>query len=828
MSSISPNGSYVVVWEWENRPNRWRPYSPEVTQLLERAHNKKLNRIYLKDADPLLSDYYINMTSFEQCCETTGTVYSVRREFYPHTSPAGKGAKWEWSGETRGDWHIYDMEVQVVIEDSWAKGDETIDISHYFPGCPYIMNFCNLTQVRKTTGFVRPMRRVQQAAYPMVKLTQAEVAAMIGRREERRKLAIEEIDRRNNLKNKKDKKRRSKSKDRGLAKIEGKKAVKKLVNSFLGKNTVDQKSSLFGVKDHQERGGEGRVRERRLSAPGSQASLLVQPRPGRQIGYPSVGLESGYTTVTGRGTRPAQHGSPYRRFQDSSFSSFSDTNSMTRRPSVDTISTYLSHESPGGNHRYGYASRNGSFYGGSVGSQELIDLYGEEEDSVFSEESYGSGGGSQTWRLHHSSQPRLHSTSRMSTRSFSLGRTRVLSDPSLARHPSPQHSSTPSRHQHSNSEVVSRPGRVSRGTIRPYSQDLTELQESFERELYVNQRTLSDECEAHERRKVRHKYEYIDEDDASSQHSDSDADLGCKPRLPLPPNRMLSRSQQSLAMSVRSKSRSHQSLAPSTSRVVSPYGKRPIPAPRSVLNINETVNNSGSPSRNSARYASNNSLCPTSLTDQIIMNNSQLVTAPGREEVCLICRQLLVLQGGHDPYPGLPSPVVALLRCQHRFHLNCIKVMLENQDNRNQNLFCPDCGLMQKDNLGTMPDNGTMSYKVIPKGLPGYEDFHSIQITYNFQNGTQSPKHPTPGKPFFAIGFPKTAFLPDNEQGRSILNMLEKAFNLGHTFRVDGGGAIVWAGIPHRTEFNGEKLTEEYLDSVVSSLFNLGLGTSDC
>ena len=38
---------------------------------------------------------------------------------------------------------------------------------------------CN--QVRKTTGFVRPMRRIQQAAYPMVKLTQAEVAAMIAR-----------------------------------------------------------------------------------------------------------------------------------------------------------------------------------------------------------------------------------------------------------------------------------------------------------------------------------------------------------------------------------------------------------------------------------------------------------------------------------------------------------------------------------------------------------------------------------------------------------------------------------------------------------------------
>ena len=130
---------------------------------------------------------------------------------------------------------------------------------------------------------------------------------------------------------------------------------------------------------------------------------------------------------------------------------------MTRRPSIDTISTYQTRY-----YRYGYASQNGSLYSCSAGSHERIDMYGDE---------------------------RLHSTVRLSTCSYSLGRAHVLSDPSL-RQRSTGHSSP--RHVHGNSELINRwLGSVSRGTIRPYSQDLSDLQESFERELYVNKRTLT-------------------------------------------------------------------------------------------------------------------------------------------------------------------------------------------------------------------------------------------------------------------------------------------------------------------------------------------------
>ena len=201
---------------------------------------------------------------------------------------------------------------------------------------------------------MRPIQRVQQPSYPMVKLTQAEIAAMIGRREERRKLALEEIERRNNIKNKKNKKRRSKSKDtHGLPKIEGKKAVRKLMNSFLGKT---DKSILFGVKDEKDEirtRGTREPRDRTMSAPGSHIS-------GARSVIDVSEMRSRYDTITihtighpnsdmsySNGHRPRSQYGPghnYRRFQDSSYSSFSETNSMTRRSSIDTISIYLSGE----------------------------------------------------------------------------------------------------------------------------------------------------------------------------------------------------------------------------------------------------------------------------------------------------------------------------------------------------------------------------------------------------------------------------------------------------------------------------------------------------
>jgi deltex len=155
---------------------KYVPYSPSVSQHLERAYAKKLTQVFLGDSDASLIDYYVNLRTMKQCSEKVDAeqpLLNVRRQYYSPSSPPGKGIKWEYAGNLNNEWHQYDIEIQCLIEDAWSNGNQQIDISTSYHTMPYIIDFCNMIQTRKPSGPIKQIRRITQAIYPLTKLQSA-------------------------------------------------------------------------------------------------------------------------------------------------------------------------------------------------------------------------------------------------------------------------------------------------------------------------------------------------------------------------------------------------------------------------------------------------------------------------------------------------------------------------------------------------------------------------------------------------------------------------------------------------------------------------------
>lgn len=70
------------------------------------------------------------------------------------------------------DWHFYNMDVQNIIEDAWSKGVQMYDFQNSPLSLPYRINFSNLTEIRHPNGPIKHIRRTQQAPYPSIKVPQ--------------------------------------------------------------------------------------------------------------------------------------------------------------------------------------------------------------------------------------------------------------------------------------------------------------------------------------------------------------------------------------------------------------------------------------------------------------------------------------------------------------------------------------------------------------------------------------------------------------------------------------------------------------------------------
>ncbi|GAB1300239.1 E3 ubiquitin-protein ligase DTX3L [Apodemus speciosus] len=158
------------------------------------------------------------------------------------------------------------------------------------------------------------------------------------------------------------------------------------------------------------------------------------------------------------------------------------------------------------------------------------------------------------------------------------------------------------------------------------------------------------------------------------------------------------------------------------------------------------------------------------------------------EDNCAICMDTI-------------SNSYVLPKCKHEFCAPCIsKAMLIKP-------VCPLCQTSYGIQKGNQPE-GTMTHTTHRDSLPGYEGCGTIVIHYDMKSGIQTNEHPNPGKAY--PGTYRTAYLPDNTEGRKVLDLLREAFKHKLTFtvgysRVLGvSDVITWNDIHHKTaKFGG-------------------------
>jgi len=251
----------------------------------------------------------------------------------------------------------------------------------------------------------------------------------------------------------------------------------------------------------------------------------------------------------------------------------------------------------------------------------------------------------------------------------------------------------------------------------------------------------------------------------------------------------------------------------------------------------------------SVKFVNQNASIPPNLTSwntQVKDNTWSMVTADQAKDpkvtqtertIRMFTVPTILLDNKHscsiccDPLSNEDS--VSLTICGHNFHSSCIQQLISHQAGQ-QYLQCPLCQTIHGVKTGNQPANGKMMFRKHNAQVPGYPGCGMIVIRYIMEPGVQEDIHPNPGKPFHAKGFPRTAFLPDNQKGNRVLQMLVKAFQRRLIFTVGSSlsrgedDCVTWNGIHHKTQLqdigNGHGYPDFcYLDRVMEELKQKGV-----
>ncbi|XP_077982581.1 uncharacterized protein LOC144437515 [Glandiceps talaboti] len=155
-------------------------------------------------------------------------------------------------------------------------------------------------------------------------------------------------------------------------------------------------------------------------------------------------------------------------------------------------------------------------------------------------------------------------------------------------------------------------------------------------------------------------------------------------------------------------------------------------------------------------------------------------------------------------------PLMVMTCCKNTICNNCFDRHFDTDAK------CPFCTLVVLMKKGNQP-HGTMDYSIDEfSSLPGYEGMGTIIITYQFPSGIQQGNHPKPG--VYYTGTSRRAYLPANEEGREVLELLKRGFDqqvlftIGKSVTTGQDDCVLWNDVHHKTNTHGGPAQYGYPD----------------
>jgi len=195
---------------------------------------------------------------------------------------------------------------------------------------------------------------------------------------------------------------------------------------------------------------------------------------------------------------------------------------------------------------------------------------------------------------------------------------------------------------------------------------------------------------------------------------------------------------------------------------------------------------------------------------------------------CSIC--LLDLSDSSSYSSTTLAPVLTLVDCKHSFHSACLSALMANSPS--PFLQCPTCKKVYGVRTGTRPTTGTMTHRLLRSSVPGHSGCGTIEMSFMFKAGIQGQEHPNPGQYYNPVGFPRTAFLPDNQEGIKALHGLYLAweqrllFTVGRSITTGMDNCVTWNDIHLKTKLTGGEHSfpdEHYLTNLAQDLAGFGI-----